>query len=116
MPHLGRQPVETRCAFSPAGRGLGSPAVQARRRWRSPRTAPGWLLQRRATDVAHRRRDLDQRRNALTTQRHQLTRDNQLCRRVHDIATRVLAVIDTLDFDQKQTLLRLVIEEVRITG
>jgi site-specific DNA recombinase len=73
-------------------------------------------LQRRATDVEHRRRDLDQRRDALTAQRHQLTRDNQLRRRVRDFATRILAVIDTLDFDQKQSLLRLVVEEVHVTG
>ena len=73
-------------------------------------------LQRRATEVEHRRRDLDQRRDALTTQRQQLTRDNQLRRRVRDFATRVLAVIDTLDFDQKQALLRLVVEEVHVTG
>ena len=73
-------------------------------------------LQRRATEVEHRRRDLDQRRKTLTTQRQELTRDNQLRRRVRDFATRVLAMIDTLDFDQKQTLLRLVIEEVHVTG
>ena len=33
-----------------------------------------------------------------------------------DFASRVLDVIDTLDFDQKQTLLRLVVEEVHVTG
>jgi hypothetical protein len=57
-------------------------------------------LQRRTTQVEHRRRDLEQRRDALTTQRQQLTRDNQLRHRVRDFASRVLAVIDTLDFDQ----------------
>src|SRR3954468_18419839 len=41
---------------------------------------------------------------------------NQLRRRVRDFASRVLAVIDTLDFDQKQTLLRLVVEEIHVTG
>ena len=40
----------------------------------------------------------------------------KLRRRVRDFATRVLAVIDTLDFDQKQTLLRLIVEEVHVTG
>jgi hypothetical protein len=73
-------------------------------------------LQRRATDVEHRRHDLDQRRDALTTQRQQLTRDNQLRHRVRHFTSRVLDVIDTLDFDQKQTLLRLVVEEVHVTG
>ena len=61
-------------------------------------------------------RDLEQRRDALTTQRQQLTRDNQLRHRDRHFATRVLDVIDTLDFDQKQTLLRLVVEEVHVTG
>ena len=73
-------------------------------------------LQRRATQVEHRRRDVDQRRDALTAQRQELTRDNQLRRRVRHFATRVLDVIDTLDFDQKQALLRLIIEEVHVTG
>jgi site-specific DNA recombinase len=73
-------------------------------------------LQRRAGDVEHRRRDLEQRRDALTAQRQELTRDNQLRHRVRDFATRVLAVIDTLDFDQKQTLLHLLIEQVHVTG
>ena len=73
-------------------------------------------LQRRAADVEHRRRDLAERRDALTAQRQELTRDNQLRHRVRDFASRVLDVIDTLDFDQKQTLLRLVVEEVHVTG
>jgi site-specific DNA recombinase len=72
--------------------------------------------QRRANDVEHRRNDLTRRRDTLTAQRHELARDNQLRRRVGDFAGRVLAVIDTLDFDQKQTLIRLVVEEVRVTG
>ena len=73
-------------------------------------------LQRRATEVEHRRHDLALRRDALTTQRQELTRDNQLRHRVRDFATRVLDVIDTLDFDQKQTLLRLVVDDVHVTG
>ena len=35
---------------------------------------------------------------------------------MRDFVTRVLAVIDTLNFDQKQTLLRLVVEDVHVTG
>jgi hypothetical protein len=73
-------------------------------------------MQRRAADAAHRRRDLEQRRKALIAERHELARGNQLRKRVRDFATRVLAVIDTLDFDQKQTLLRLIVAEVRVTG
>src|SRR5207344_2785739 len=33
-----------------------------------------------------------------------------------NFTSRVLDVIDTLDFDQRQTLLRLVVEEVHVTG
>jgi site-specific DNA recombinase len=73
-------------------------------------------LQRRAADVEHRRRDLTERRDALTAQRDELTRDNQLRHRVGDFASRVLDVLDTLDFAQKQTLLRLVVDEVHVTG
>jgi site-specific DNA recombinase len=73
-------------------------------------------LQRRAAEVEHRRRHLEQRRDALTAQRHELTRDNQLRNRVRDFATRVLDMINTLDFTQKQTLLRLLVEEVHVTG
>ena len=73
-------------------------------------------LQRRAADVEHRRRDLAERRDALIAQRDELTRDNQLRHRVRDFASRVLDVIDTLDFTQKQTLLRLVVDEVHVTG
>src|SRR6185436_11995430 len=49
-------------------------------------------------------------------ERTALARDNQLRRRVHDFAARVHAVIDTLDDIQKQQLLRLLIEDVRVTG
>jgi len=73
-------------------------------------------LQRRAADVDHRRRELTARRDALAEQRQELMRDNRLRRRVSAFAQRVLAVIDSLDFDQQQTLLRLVVEEVRVTG
>ena len=73
-------------------------------------------LQRRAADVEHRRRSLAERRGNLADQRRALTRDNQVQRRVAGFAQRVLSVMDHLDFDQKQTLLRLVVEQVRVTG
>jgi hypothetical protein len=73
-------------------------------------------LQRRAADTDTRRRDLQQRRDALTTQRQELARDNQIRTRVAGFAHRVLAVIDQLTFDQRQQLLRLVIDEVRVIG
>jgi site-specific DNA recombinase len=73
-------------------------------------------LQRRASDLDRRRNDLQQRRDTLIDQRRELTRDNQLRTRVAGFAQRVLAIIDQLTFDQRQQLLRLVVEEVRVAG
>src|SRR4029079_18976704 len=69
-----------------------------------------------ATEVTSRRKELQHKRTSLADERTALARDNQLRRRVHDFAARVHAVIDTLDDIQKQQLLRLLIEDVRVTG
>jgi site-specific DNA recombinase len=73
-------------------------------------------MQRRATEVSSRRKELQHKRTSLADERTELARDNQLRRRVHDFATRIHTVIDTLDDTQKQQLLRLLIEDVRVTG
>ena len=73
-------------------------------------------MQRRATEIAARRKELQHKRTSLADERSTLARHNQLRSRVHDFATRVHAVIDTLDDTQKQQLLRLLIEDVRVTG
>jgi len=73
-------------------------------------------MQRRATEVASRRNELQHKRTSLADERTALARDNQLRRRVHDFAARIHAIIDTLDDTQKQQLLRLLIEDVRVTG
>ena len=73
-------------------------------------------MQRRATEVSSRRKELQHKRTNLAHERTALARDNQLRRRVHDFAARIHAVIDTLDDTQKQQLLRLLIEDVRVTG
>ena len=73
-------------------------------------------LQRRATEVAARRKELQHKRTSLAEERAALARDNQLRSRVHDFAARVHAIIDNLDDTQKQQLLRLLIEDVRVTG
>jgi site-specific DNA recombinase len=73
-------------------------------------------MQRRATEIAARRKELQDKRTSLADERTTLARDNQLRRRVHDFAARIHAVIDTLDDTQKQQLLRLLIEDVRVTG
>ncbi|HET9564742.1 MAG TPA: recombinase family protein [Mycobacterium sp.] len=73
-------------------------------------------MQRRATEIAARRKELQHKRTRLADERATLARDNQLRSRVHDFAARIHAVIDTLDDTQKQQLLRLLIEDVRVTG
>lgn len=73
-------------------------------------------LRRRATSVDHRSRDLSQRRDALAARRHELARAGQLHDRISDFARRARVGIDALDFDQQQTLLRLVIEKIEVTG
>src|SRR5215207_3686682 len=72
-------------------------------------------LQRRAADVAARHRELRATQTSLAEQRTALARGNQVHRRVHDFADRIRGVIDHLDPIQKQQLLRLLIEEVRVT-
>src|SRR4030095_16888789 len=72
-------------------------------------------LQRRAADIDRRANDTRERRDTLIDQRRELARDNQLRTRVAGFAQRVLAIIDQLNFDQRQQLLRLVVEEVRVT-
>jgi hypothetical protein len=73
-------------------------------------------MQPRATQVSPRRKELRHKRTSLADERTELARDNQLHRRVHDFAARIHAVIDILDDTQKQELLRLLIEDVRVTG
>jgi site-specific DNA recombinase len=94
--------------------------IQAERRRLADLYQTGLLdlpeLQRRAADTDTRHRDLQQHRDTLTTQRQDLAHDNQVRNRVAGFAQRVLTVIDQLDFDQRQQLLRLVVDEVRVTG
>ncbi len=73
-------------------------------------------VQRRAANVQHRRAELTGRRDSLTDQRRELGRDNKIRSRVQGFAARITAVIDHLDPEQKQKLLRLLVEEVRVTG
>ena len=73
-------------------------------------------LQRRAAAVTARQRDLLAKRNTLASQRADLARGNQLRRGVEGFAARVRAVIDDLDHAQKQQLLRLLIDNVQVTG
>jgi site-specific DNA recombinase len=73
-------------------------------------------VQRRARDVDARHRSLTEQRDGLTAQRHELTTDNRLRQRVSTFAQRAATSIDKLTFTERQQLLRLVVEQVHVTG
>ena len=73
-------------------------------------------MKRRARDIDGRHRSLTDQRDNLADQRRELAVDNGLRRRVGDFARLAAAGIDQLTFQQRQQLLRLVVEEVRVTG
>jgi site-specific DNA recombinase len=73
-------------------------------------------LQRRAAAITARQRDTEKKRASLATQRADLARGNRLRHGVEHFAGHVRAVIDELDHTQRQALLRLLIEDVQVTG
>ena len=73
-------------------------------------------LQRRAAAITTRQRELDHKRTSLAAERADLARGNRLRHGVESFTTRVLAIIDQLDLAQRQELLRLLIEDVQVTG
>ena len=73
-------------------------------------------LQRRSREVASRHNELTAKRAALAAERTELARGNLLHRRVSDFANQVRAVIDQLNREQRQQLMRLLIEDVHVSG
>ena len=73
-------------------------------------------LQRRAAAITARQRELEHKRASLAAERADLARGNRLRHGVEHFAARVAAVIDQLDPAQRQHLLRLLIEDVQVTG
>ena len=73
-------------------------------------------LQRRAAAITARQRDTEHKRASLAAERADLTRGNRIRHGIEHFAARVRAVIDQLDHTQRQTLLRLLIEDVQVTG
>jgi site-specific DNA recombinase len=73
-------------------------------------------LQRRAAAITARQRELEHKRTSLAGQRAELARGNRLRHGVEHFAARVASVIDQLNPDQRQELLRLIIEDVQVTG
>jgi site-specific DNA recombinase len=73
-------------------------------------------LQRRSREVAARHHELSAKRNALATERTTLAHGNLLRQRMNDFAQQIRGVIDQLDRPQRQQLMRLLIEDVHVTG
>jgi site-specific DNA recombinase len=73
-------------------------------------------LQRRAAAITARQRELQDKRASLATERADLARGNRLGQAVEGFAARIAAVIGQLDAAQQQKLLRLLIEDVQVTG
>jgi site-specific DNA recombinase len=73
-------------------------------------------LQRRAKELDGRHRAINEQHQALTEERGALTKDNRLRQRITAFAQTVTAALDDLNFTDRQKLLRLIIEEVRVTG
>ena len=73
-------------------------------------------LLRRGKELELRSRAIEAQRQALIEQREQLAQQNRLRDRVEDFASKVRATIDRLDFDQRQKLLGLIIDEIRVAG
>src|SRR6201995_4834569 len=73
-------------------------------------------LLRRGREIELRRSDLDSQRRTLIEQREQLAQTDRLRERVKGFAQKVRATIDRLDFPERQKLLRLMVDEVRVEG
>jgi hypothetical protein len=73
-------------------------------------------LKRRGAEITARRANLEAEHEELTKRHQELAAGNRLRRRLADFAARVANGLDSLDFEGRQRLLRLVIEEVRVTG
>ncbi len=73
-------------------------------------------FQARHDEVLDRQRQLEQQRAELVSQHKELAINNRLAQRIGAFADRVRQGLDGLDFEQRQKLVRLLIEQVRVTG
>jgi site-specific DNA recombinase len=73
-------------------------------------------FQARQQEVISRHRQFEQEREALLAQHHELAINNRLSRKVESFARRIRDSIDALSFEQRQQLVRLLVEQVRVTG
>jgi hypothetical protein len=73
-------------------------------------------FQTRQQEVISRHRQFEQEREALLAQHNELAINNRLSRKVESFARRIRDSIDALNFEQRQQLVRLLVEQVRVTG
>jgi site-specific DNA recombinase len=73
-------------------------------------------FQTRHQEVISRHRQFEQERVALLAQHQELGVNNRLSRKIESFARRIRQGIDALDFEQRQKLVRLLVEQVRVTG
>jgi site-specific DNA recombinase len=73
-------------------------------------------FQARHQEVLSRHRQFEQEREALLARHHELAINNRLAHKVDSFARRIREGIDALDFEQRQKLVRLLVEQVRVTG
>ena len=73
-------------------------------------------LLRRGNELQYREQHLQDQRDALTAQRTKLAHQNTLRQRIAGFSAQVGAAVDDLDFEQRQKLLRLVVEHVSVQG
>lgn len=95
-------------------------AVSVERRRVADLYQAGFIEQR---DLLPRGKELDARRRALETQRETFIRErkelgqkSRLRQRIAGFAEKIVATIDQLNFEQRQQLLRLVVEQVLVKG
>jgi site-specific DNA recombinase len=73
-------------------------------------------MRRRCREIDTRSRRLEQEHQTLLARQSQLTADDRLSTSIANFAQRAMHGIDTLDFQSRQQLLRLVLEDVRVHG
>jgi len=73
-------------------------------------------LQRRAREIDERTTRLTDQRAALVAEGQDLAVDNRLRQRVAGFTQRIASGIDALDFDGRQRLMRLLVEEISVSG
>ncbi len=73
-------------------------------------------FQSRHQEVVERHRQLEKERETLLDQRRELAVKNRLAHKVESFAHRIQQGIDAVDFEQRQRLVRLLVEQVRVTG